>query len=215
MNGKSLSAGLIPLCAMSLLFTIAVYPALPDRFPIHWNLHGIPNGWGDKQWAAFLLPGMIAVLLLTFQIVSQIRRDDASEDMEVRNYILNLVGWMFALMQAFSIRIALYPDQHDAPLLLTSGLLIMVAALSNVLGKVSRNRFIGIRTPWTLDNDIIWRATHRLAARLMTLVGALGAVVVWLGVPPRLCWIAFLASALIPAAYSYLLYMRYTDSGEK
>jgi uncharacterized membrane protein len=32
---------------------------------------------------------------------------------------------------------------------------------------VRPNYFVGIRTPWTLENPETWRATHRLGGRLM------------------------------------------------
>ena len=42
----------------------------------------------------------------------------------------------------------------------------MFAALGNVLGKVKRNFYVGIRTPWTIASERVWISTHRLAARL-------------------------------------------------
>ncbi len=35
------------------------------------------------------------------------------------------------------------------------------------MGNVRPNYFAGIRTPWTLNDPEIWRATHRLGGRIM------------------------------------------------
>jgi uncharacterized membrane protein len=39
--------------------------------------------------------------------------------------------------------------------------------LGNYLPNLRPNYFIGIRTPWTLENAETWRATHRLGGKLM------------------------------------------------
>ena len=39
--------------------------------------------------------------------------------------------------------------------------------MGNVMGKVRKNFYIGIRVPWTLASDRVWNDTHRLAAWLM------------------------------------------------
>ncbi|WP_431242669.1 SdpI family protein [Flavobacterium sp. P21] len=44
------------------------------------------------------------------------------------------------------------------------GLLIMV--LGNYFKVIQPNYFIGIRTPWTLENKEVWKATHTFAGKL-------------------------------------------------
>ena len=39
---------------------------------------------------------------------------------------------------------------------------LMFIVLGNYMGKVRKNFFIGIRTPWTLASDEVWNRTHRL-----------------------------------------------------
>jgi uncharacterized membrane protein len=42
---------------------IYYYPLLPDRIPVHWNIHGQPDSWGNKSFASiFLLPIMMIYL---------------------------------------------------------------------------------------------------------------------------------------------------------
>ncbi len=48
-----------------------------------------------------------------------------------------------------------------------SCLLVFFVVLGNFLGNLRPNYFVGIRTPWTLENPETWRATHRLGGRLM------------------------------------------------
>jgi uncharacterized membrane protein len=44
------------------------------------------------------------------------------------------------------------------------GLLFIV--LGNYLQSVKPNYFIGIRTPWTLENETVWKKTHKLGGIL-------------------------------------------------
>ncbi|MBK8268617.1 MAG: SdpI family protein [Planctomycetes bacterium] len=48
---------------------------------------------------------------------------------------------------------------------------IMFMVLGNWMGKLRRNLYIGIRTPWTIANDIVWEKTHRLGGRLFVAAG--------------------------------------------
>jgi uncharacterized membrane protein len=82
-----------------------------------------------------------------------------------------------------------------------------------VLGKVRRNFWMGVRTPWTLASDAVWIATHRLAARLLVAGSLAGAIALWLGAPVEVGFFLLLTALLIPAGYSLLLYKRLEREG--
>jgi uncharacterized membrane protein len=46
----------------TVLYTFSVYPDLPARMPTHWGLSGQPNGWSPREFGAWLLPGVMAIL---------------------------------------------------------------------------------------------------------------------------------------------------------
>jgi uncharacterized membrane protein len=96
---------------------------------------------------------------------------------------------------------------------LLGGIGIGIVLLGNVLGKVRRNFWLGVRTPWTLASDRVWYATHRLAAKTMVAGGlaALGAAV--LGLPFYVGTAAILMGALVPAGYSLVYYKRLEGAG--
>ncbi|WP_417554423.1 SdpI family protein [Microbacterium sp.] len=54
-------------------------------------------------------------------------------------------------------------------------LAILVTVLPAV-GKIPRNRFVGVRTRATLANDSAWRAGHRAATFPMSLTGGIAIV---------------------------------------
>jgi uncharacterized membrane protein len=52
----------------------------------------------------------------------------------------------------------------------------LFAMLGNYFQTVRPNYFIGIRTPWTLENEQVWKNTHRLGGRLWIVGGFLIAI---------------------------------------
>ena len=45
---------LIPVGILAVMFvtSIIVYPTLPERVPIHWNMEGEADGWGSREAGA-------------------------------------------------------------------------------------------------------------------------------------------------------------------
>ena len=67
------------------------------------------------------------------------------------------------------------------PRSLMGALFLFLILIGNVLGKVKRNFYIGVRTPWTLASEKVWYATHRFAAKAFVIAGLLGVLSVIFG----------------------------------
>jgi len=82
--------------------------------------------------------------------------------------------------------------------------------LGNYLGRVEPNWFIGIRTPWTLESETVWRKTHRIAAWFFVLGGVIVVASALVpGVETEMAFVATLVlAAAVPAALSYILWWR-------
>ena len=81
-----------------------------------------------------------------------------------------------------------------------SCLLVFFVVMGNYLGNLRPNFFVGIRTPWTLENPETWRATHRLGGRLM-FFGALILLVAQLFLSEAIFGLLFVSSILSLAAW--------------
>ncbi len=197
-------------CAM----TVVAYPHLPSRIPTHWDIHLEPNRHGPK-WELFLLgPGlMAAVTLLTF-----LGPWLSPKRFEVDNFrstwqrlmllLFCMMGYIFAAM--------LWAELHgdfNAGRLILGGVCIIVVLMGNLMGKVRKNFYIGVRTPWTLANDRVWNATHRFAAKTWIAGGLLGLAFMIAGL--RVLSIsALLVGALVPYVYSLVIYKQLERRGE-
>ncbi len=91
------------------------------------------------------------------------------------------------------------------------GLLFIV--LGNYMGKIRKNFFIGIRTPWTLASDEVWARTHRLGGYLFVAAGALMVVMPLVGLGGVGIVAASLIAALVPVVYSFIAYKRIEGFG--
>jgi uncharacterized membrane protein len=89
---------------------------------------------------------------------------------------------------------------------LVAGMFVFFGLMGNVMGKVRKNLYIGIRVPWTLASDRVWNDTHRMAAWLMVGGSVVGLALVLLGAPLPLAFGVLMGVALLPVAYSFFRY---------
>lgn len=90
-------------------------------------------------------------------------------------------------------------------------LLVFLAICGNLLYNVRPNLYLGIRTPWTLKNETVWRKTHRLGGVMLFIFGVAGFIGTLLVDAHKVHYIllsVMLITSLIPAAYSYILYKK-------
>jgi uncharacterized membrane protein len=98
--------------------------------------------------------------------------------------------------------------------LLVAGIFPFFALLGNQLGKVRRNFWMGVRTPWTLASEAVWTQTHRVAAWVFVAVGIIGFIAAIADVSLVFCFGLLMAAALIPVVYSLILYKRLEREGK-
>ncbi|WP_424682974.1 SdpI family protein [Frateuria sp. YIM B11624] len=191
-----------------------LYPALPALVPSHWNAAGQVNGHQPRLVAVVFAPGMILVLaLLTLGLPGLApRRFGVGAFASAWGAVMLAVQGVVLVLGITVLLVgAGYAVPVNTILLLAVGAFFMVAG--NYMGKLRRNFFIGIRTPWTLTSDEVWERTHRLggwtfaAGGLLIVVSALAHAPVWVS-------FGLLALAvLVPCVYSLLLYRRLEGRG--
>lgn len=199
------------LVAAACAATMYAWPMLPERVPVHWDIDGVVNGYGPRAALWLLGPGLISLMALCGALLPRIspRRFDMSGFDPTYYYLCGVVVSMLAYVYALVLAAVLHgavPMQKAVP----AGVFILLILIGNPMGKVRRNFFMGIRTPWTLASERVWYATHRLAAKLMVASGLLGLFALWIGVPHWALLALMLAWALLSAGYSLLLYKRLT-----
>jgi uncharacterized membrane protein len=211
---KVADATCLALIAGMLLFGILSRPTAPERFPMHWNLHGEIDRYGGRFEGLFALPLMALGVYLLLRFLPRLDPGRANYANFVPAWatlqvaVIVLLAGVYGIVQA-SARGTAIEVRTVMPLAI--GALFVV--LGNVLGKLRPNWFFGIRTPWTLSSAESWNRTHRLGGWVFILLGLLtmGTALVAPGRSIRIMAGLILFATLGLAAYSYVVWRRDPD----
>jgi uncharacterized membrane protein len=202
-------ANIISLIGIVILgaYVAWLYPSLPDPMPTHWNAAGEVDDYSSKPVGTAIIAGIPVFTFLIFKIIPVISpRGFRTESFAgVLNILMTASVVFSAIVGVVAIRGALDESVNISTFVLVAvGLLFMI--MGNFLGKVRKNFFLGIRTPWTLASDEVWAKTHRLGGWCFFLAGLIMIVAAFAG--SHMTWFiyAIVALALVPVVYSYFAY---------
>lgn len=203
----------VAAAVLSLGVSVVLYPQLPSLIPVHWNAHGEADGWGPRAAVFVHTAVLIAVGLLLLALPKISPRRFAVESFESTFWfsgmaVVCLLGYLQGVHLVGAMRGGFPVDRA-----MLGGVGLFFVLAGNVMGKVRRNFWLGVRTPWTLANERVWYATHRLAARTMVIGGLLVLAVALAGWPTPLAVAALVGAALMPAGYSLVYYKRLERQG--
>ncbi len=207
--------------ALSVLLILAafgvgawLYPTLPEQIPTHWNARGEVDGWTPKPWGVFVMPLIAIGTLVLMKLIPVISPKGFRTD-EFLGVVSLFQLVLVAFECALGVVILLFAAGHeiDVSLFIVVAIGVLFLILGNYLGKVRKNFFIGIRTPWTLASDEVWARTHRLAGWLFAAAGLLMIVGGFTGLPFGVTVGGAVLAGLIPVVYSFLAYRRIEGFG--
>jgi uncharacterized membrane protein len=191
--------------------SIWAYPRLPASVPTHWNLRGEVDDYSSRLVAVLVMPAALRVLTGVFQILPKIDPRGANYEKFRDTYWL-LMNGILTFMLALHVTFIAAGMGAGIQLnrVITIGLGAMFVLLGNFLGRVESNWFLGIRTPWTLSSETVWRKTHRTAAWLFVGAGIVVVAVGALGVQGNMGWLGVAAAlvVLVPVVQSFVLWKR-------
>jgi uncharacterized membrane protein len=198
----------------SVIYQLIIYGKLPVTVASHWDAVGNVNGYLPRFWAVALAIIIPIILGLIFAVIPKIDPLKGNHTAFEREYNWLRVGMllMFALIFAYTNSRSL--PGMDSHLVTVTPIMVMVGLLffwiGWILPRTRRNYFVGIRTPWTLDSDQVWKETHAksgpvfMAVGILTVFGGLiggnFSVVVTLS--------AIIAAALYSVILSYVLHVQ-------
>jgi uncharacterized membrane protein len=203
---------LVCFIAIPYIYLATIWDQLPERVPIHFNLKGEADGWGDKSTYLFL-PGLVTgityILLLLIPAIDPKRRVD---EMGSKYYSFRLIlGAFTSLIAMYMVKTSQSDSMNDSYLLLAVFGLFF-AAMGNYFQTIRPNYFIGIRTPWTLESEEIWKKTHLVGGRMWVAGGitiTAGSLIIRNSASMMVIFaIIVLIITVIPAVYSFLLFRK-------
>ncbi len=158
------------------VYLLKIYPSLPPVIPTHFGIDGKPNGFSEKHqmiWIILitsLLSGAVYLLIKNLPKIDPKKTASLSAG-NTQKIAVAVVALMCAVMICLlysSSRGSLSFSRMLNPLM---GIFFIV--VGNLMYNIKPNYFVGIRIPWTLENENNWRATHHMAGKLWFIGGIL------------------------------------------
>jgi uncharacterized membrane protein len=160
------------LVILSFILSIYFYPLVPEQMATHWNTQGEVNGYMSKLWGLFFTPVVITGIAILFLVIPRI--DPKKENIEkFRKYYDGFIILFISFMVAVHLQILLWNVgiQISPNLVLPAGTGLLFYYIGILMENADRNWFVGIRTPWTLSSDRVWKKTNQLGGKLFKLAG--------------------------------------------
>lgn len=185
------------------------YGRLPAQVPLPWATRSAAV---PALQAALFVPGAMLLVWLLLWLFPRI--DPRGREPYARfggtywflsNAVLLFLLGAHTLMLAAAVGATRATDRW---LMAGGGLLAVV--VGNYLSRVEPNWFFGLRTPWTLSDEGVWRKTHRLMGRIVFAAGlvllGLAPLVTW--PPPLVLGVSGASMAALSVVVSYVYWLR-------
>lgn len=207
---------LIVIVLLPFTYLAYIWNELPEKVPVHWNIKGDIDRYGEKielLLIPILLPLLVYIILL---VVPKIDPKNKLNTMGNKLHILKVL--MTTFMSALALFI-IYSSKNQSlanpnHIVLLIGVLYII--LGNYLKTIKANYFIGIRTPWTLENETVWKETHKLGGKLW-FIGGIIVVLSSLILDKQPNFTLFLIVtgiiSIIPIIYSYIIFRKGKNNG--
>jgi uncharacterized membrane protein len=194
------------LTAIPVIYLLLNWGLLPEKMPTHFDFDGDPNGYGSKLVYVFLPLG-VYLLMIVLPFI----------DPRKKNYEL-FSGTYFKLRVILCVlfgtidTLVIYNTLHGIEkmgLLMPIIFYLLFTMLGNYMGTIRPNYFVGIKVPWTLNSDVVWIQTHKLAGKLWFWGGLVGIVSLFVIPKPEILMAIIIGTlVIVPIVYSYFIYQR-------
>ena len=194
---------------LPILAGIILWEKLPEQIPMHFNAAGEVDGWASKTVGVFVMPVVLAAVQWLCAVGS-FKMDPKARNLNEK--VMGLVLWFIPLlsllMHALMYCTALgYEMNVQTVIPLVMGVLFII--IGNWLPKCKQTYTLGIKLPWTLDDEDNWNRTHRFAGPVWVVCGVV--VIAGALIGGAFLWVmlaALVAMIAAPVVYSYLLFKK-------
>lgn len=187
-----------------------IWSSLPQLVPVHWNLDGKIDRFGNREQLLLipvLLPFLSSLMLWLIQRAGEGRR--LSERVGTFFRLRLIIVFFMSVLATYIIYIT--ENQSAVNTSIVLGLLGLLFAISgNYFPALPQNPYFGIRTPWTLKNETVWKETHHMAGKYWLTGGLI--IILSCVFSTKITLIVFLSVTLllvvVPVIYSFQRYKR-------
>ena len=194
---------------LPMLAGFVLWNKLPEKMPTHWNFEGEIDGWSGKPFAVIFLP----LIMLAFHLICTLATSCDPKTQNFNNKVFGIVLWICPVLSLMCMTATYaaalgYDVRIEFIIPLFMGVLFLI--IGNYLPKCKQNYTIGIKIPWTMNDEENWNKTHRLAGFIWTV----GSIVIIVGAffKDAVVYTTFIPIAVmvvVPMVYSYIYYRKH------
>ena len=196
---------------LPILGGVLLWDKLPERVPFHWGINGEVDGWASKPMAVFGLPPFM--LAIQWICILATGLEPKAKNVTTTK-MLGLVLWIIPVLNLFlhvMVYLAAFGRKVDMAAIMPLFMGALFVVIGNYLPKCKQSYTMGIKLPWTLNDEGNWNATHRLAGKLWVaggllcmpcaLLSGVWAFIVMMSILVVMC--------AVPTVYSYRYYKQH------
>lgn len=191
------------LCLLGMIPGLVCYTRLPARIPIHFDINNQPDDYASKNFVIFLMPLLMILLHLICCGAENVSDSSKSNPKQVKWIVRLIIPTITIIMECITVMFVL-EMLTDIGLICLLMIGVLMILLGNYMPKTRPNLTFGIKLPWTVTNEEVWRKTHRLAGWLMVLGGIITIAAAFLNAY-LICIAVISVAIIIPVVYSYII----------
>ncbi len=179
---KLIRYGIAAVLVLTIGLTILAYPALQAPLPSHWNAAGQVDGYLPKLWGVLIVPLLMFPCTALFFVLPRI--DPLKENYrKFRQYYEGFILVFDLFLLIIQLQIVLWGlgYQVSPNLILPPVFGALFIYIGFMVEHAEQNWFVGIRTPWTLSSEQVWKKTHALGGKLFKITGIIALAGVFFG----------------------------------
>lgn len=203
-NGFDIFIWVITIVLIGVIFF------MPDTVPIHWNHKWQIDSYGSRYNLLILAVMPILIyygMLLTKKIDP--RRENIEKRLQTYNIFRYGLTCFFICLVIFFYYLSLYPQMNPKRFIIILLALVLIG-MGNYMPKIPQNYFLGIKTPWTLANEYVWKKTHKVGGYSWMLIGIVIGLYGLFDLPYEyvVMIVLLVADVIFMMVYSYTIYRR-------
>lgn len=169
------------LMFLPLFMVLVLLPFLPDQIPAHYGIDGGVDRWGSK-YETFIFPAITVIFGFIMLLITKYASKQEKSKGNNKKIGINL-GIMLLLFFNILFFYFLYADFNRVENLSTMPIniqqlsFILLGVIIIILGimmpKLEMNSMIGLRTSWSMKNEITWKKSQQFGGKSFIIVGLL------------------------------------------
>lgn len=189
-----------------IVIGLILWDKLPEQVPVHWNVNGDVDDYATKTQAVFLMP----IVLVAFHWICVVGTSLDPKKQNINDKMFTLVLWIIPVISLLCnsmVYATALGHKVNVEVIMPLFMGAVFVIIGNYFPKCKQSYTVGIKIPWTLNDEENWNKTHRMAGFLWVIGGIVIMATAFLG-EFWLFFVVLIPMVVVPFVYSYLLYKK-------